>query len=419
MTRWTMTPNEIPAAWFNVLPRLSTPLDPPLHPGTREPVGPDDLAPLFPMALIAQEMSSDPWIDVPGPVLDILRLWRPTPLVRAVRLEAALGTPARLYFKDESVSPAGSHKPNTAVAQAFYNASEGIKRLTTETGAGQWGTALSFACAQFELECLVYMVRTSFESKPYRKIMMQTWGAECVPSPVDQPDHPGSLGSAITDAVRDAVGRQDTHYALGSVLNHVLLHQTVIGLEARQQLSMAGERLPDVVIAPCGGGSNLGGIALPFYEDRDVRLVAVEPSSCPTLTQGRFEYDFGDTGEMTPLLPMYTLGHEFIPPSIHAGGLRYHGDSPIISALVRDGRMEAVAYPQGKVFDAAVLFARAEGKIPAPEAAHGIRAAIDEALEAKETGEEKVILFNYCGHGHLDLQAYDDYLNGRLSDDAG
>ena len=416
MTRWTLPPDRIPSAWYNVLPRFETPMDPPLHPGTRQPIGPDDLAPLFPMGLILQEVSSDPWIDIPGDVLDILRLWRPTPLVRAVRLEQALGTPARIYFKDESVSPAGSHKPNTAVPQAYYNKVEGITRLTTETGAGQWGTALSFACAQFDMDCLVYMVRTSFESKPYRKIMMQTWGAQCVPSPVDDPSHPGSLGSAITDAVRDAVGRDDTHYALGSVLNHVLLHQTVIGLEAREQLELAGERLPDVVIAPCGGGSNLGGVALPFYEDPSVRLVAVEPSSCPTLTEGRFEYDFGDTGGMTPLLPMYTLGHDFIPPTIHAGGLRYHGDAPIVSKLVHDGRMEAVAYPQGKVFEAALLFARAEGKIPAPEAAHGIRAAIDEALAAKETGEEKVILFNYCGHGHLDLQAYDDYLSGRLVD---
>jgi len=416
MTRWSMSPDRIPSAWYNVLPRLESPMDPPLHPGTRQPIGPDDLAPLFPMGLILQEVSSDPWIDIPGEVLDILRLWRPTPLVRATRLEQALGTPARIYFKDESVSPAGSHKPNTAVPQAYYNKVEGVRRLTTETGAGQWGTALSFACAQFDMECMVYMVRTSFDSKPYRKVMMQAWGANCVPSPVDDPSHPGSLGTAITDAVRDAVSRDDTHYALGSVLNHVLLHQTVIGLEAREQLELAGERLPDVVIAPCGGGSNLGGVALPFYEDKAVRLLAVEPASCPTLTQGRFEYDFGDTGGMTPLLPMYTLGHDFIPPTIHAGGLRYHGDAPIVSKLVKDGRMEAVAYPQSKIFEAALLFARAEGKIPAPEAAHGIRAAIDEALEAKETGTEKVILFNYCGHGHLDLQAYDDYLSGNLVD---
>ena len=417
MSRWTLPPDQIPTAWFNVAPHLPNPLQPPLHPGTREPIGPDDLAPLFPMALIGQEVSTEPWIDVPGEVLDILRLWRPTPLVRAVRLEKALGTPARIYFKDESVSPAGSHKPNTAVPQAFYNRAEGITRLATETGAGQWGTALAFACAQFDLECKVYMVRASYQQKPYRKVIMETWGGSVVPSPVDDPEHPGSLGAAISDAVRDAVGRSDTHYALGSVLNHVLLHQTVIGLEAKEQLALAGERLPDVVIAPCGGGSNLGGLAFPFVPDAGVRLVAVEPTSCPTLTQGRFDYDFGDTAGLTPLLPMYTLGHDFVPPSIHAGGLRYHGDSPIISALVRDGRMEAVAYPQGTVFEAAVQFARAEGKVAAPEAAHAIRAVIDEALAAKETGEEKVILFNYCGHGFLDLSAYDDYLAGRLPEE--
>jgi tryptophan synthase beta chain len=419
MTRWTLPPDRIPSAWFNVVPHLPTPLDPPLHPGTREPVGPDDLAPLFPAALIGQEVSAEPWIDVPGEVLDILRLWRPTPLVRATRLEAALGTPARIYFKDESVSPAGSHKPNTAVPQAFYNSAEGVRRLSTETGAGQWGTALAFACAQFDLELQVYMVRASYDQKPYRRIAIETWGGAVVPSPVDDPDHPGSLGTAISDAVRDCAGRADTHYALGSVLNHVLLHQTVIGLEAREQLELAGERLPDVVIAPCGGGSNLGGIAFPFVPDADVRLVAVEPLSCPTLTQGSFGYDFGDTAGFTPLLPMYSLGHDFVPPSIHAGGLRYHGDSPVVSALVRDGRMEAVAYPQGKVFEAAVQFAKVEGKIPAPECAHAIRAAVDEALAAKETGTEKVILFNYCGHGFLDLAAYDDYLGGRLPDEQG
>ncbi|MGH3775020.1 MAG: TrpB-like pyridoxal phosphate-dependent enzyme [Pseudonocardiaceae bacterium] len=419
MTRWTLPTDKIPSAWFNVAPHLPTPLQPPLHPATRQPVGPDDLAPLFPAALIEQEMTTAPWIDVPGEVLDILRLWRPTPLVRATRLEQALGTPARIYFKDESVSPAGSHKPNTAVAQAFYNAREGVGRLTTETGAGQWGTALAFACAQFDLECMVYMVRASFEQKPYRRVIMETWGGSVVPSPVDDLDHPGSLGTAISDAVRDAFGREDTHYSLGSVLNQVLLHQTVIGLEAREQLELAGERLPDVVIAPCGGGSNLGGISFPFVPEAGVRLLAVEPLSCPTLTQGRFDYDFGDAAGFTPLLPMYTLGHDFVPPSIHAGGLRYHGDSPLISALVRDGRMEAVAYPQGKVFEAAVQFARAEGKVAAPEAAHAIRAVIDEALAAKETGEEKVILFNYCGHGFLDLSAYDDYLHGRLPDEQG
>jgi tryptophan synthase beta chain len=416
MSRFLLSDSQIPSAWFNVLPSLPEPLQPPLHPGTKEPVGPDDLAPLFPMALIAQEMASEPWIDVPGEVLDILRLWRPTPLVRAERLEQALGTPARIYYKDESVSPAGSHKPNTAVPQAFYNRQEGIGRLTTETGAGQWGSALAFACAQYDIDCKVFMVRASAQQKPYRKMLMHTWGADVVESPVDDPDHPGSLGLAISDAVREAGGRDDTHYALGSVLNHVLLHQTVIGLEAKEQLALAGEAAPDVVIGCCGGGSNLGGIALPFVGDADVRLVAVEPASCPTLTEGRFEYDFGDTAGMTPLMAMYTLGHEFVPPPIHAGGLRYHGDSPIISALVKAGRMEAIAYPQGKTFEAAIQFARTEGKVPAPETGHAIRAAIDEALAAKETGEERVILFNYSGHGFLDLQAYDDYLAGRLVD---
>jgi tryptophan synthase beta chain len=412
--RWNLTTDQIPQAWFNVVPRLPTPLDPPLHPATNEPVGPDDLAPLFPMAIIGQEVSAAPWIDIPGEVLDVLRLWRPTPLVRAERLERALGTPARIYYKDESVSPAGSHKPNTAVPQAFYNKAEGVKRLTTETGAGQWGSALSFASALFDLECMVYMVRASYEQKPYRRVMMETWGGKVVASPIDDPDHPGSLGTAISDAVRDAAGRADSHYSLGSVLNHVLLHQTVIGLEAREQLQVAGERLPDVIIGSCGGGSNLGGISLPFVPDADVRLLAVEPASCPTLTAGRFDYDFGDTVGLTPLLHMYTLGHEFIPPSIHAGGLRYHGDAPIISNLVQSGRMEAVAYPQSKVFEAAVQFARTEGTIPAPETGHAIRAVIDEALKAKEEGVEQVILFSYSGHGLLDLSAYDDYLHGRL-----
>jgi len=412
--RWTLPPDRVPEAWFNVVPHLPAPLQPPLHPATKEPVGPDDLAPLFPMALIAQEVSAEPWIDVPGEVLDVLRLWRPTPLVRARRLEQALGTPARIYYKDESVSPAGSHKPNTAVPQAFFNKAEGITRLTTETGAGQWGSALAFATQVFDLECKVYMVRASFHQKPYRRVLMELWGASVVPSPVDDDQHPGSLGSAISDAVRDAATRDDSHYSLGSVLNHVLLHQTVIGLEAKEQLAAAGEERPDVVIASCGGGSNLGGVALPFVPDADVRLMAVEPSSCATLTSGRFDYDFGDVAGMTPLLPMYTLGHEFIPPPIHAGGLRYHGDAPIICNLVQAGRMEAVAYPQGKVFEAAVQFARTQGSVPAPETAHAICAVVDEALLAKEEGAERVILFNYSGHGLLDLQAYDDFLNGRL-----
>jgi len=413
-TRFVLPQERIPSAWYNALPDLPAPLQPPLHPGTKEPVGPADLAPLFPMALIEQEMTQAPTVEIPGAVIDILRLWRPTPLVRARRLEEALGTPARIYYKDESGSPSGSHKTNTAVAQAFYNREDGTKRIATETGAGQWGSALSFACAQFGLECMVYMVRASYEQKPYRRVLMETWGASVVPSPVDQPDHPGSLGAAISDAVRDAATREDSHYALGSVLNHVLLHQTIIGLEAKEQLELAGEDRPDVVIGCCGGGSNLGGIGLPFMTDEKVRLLAVEPSSCPTLTTGKFEYDFGDTAGMTPLLQMYTLGHDFVPPSIHAGGLRYHGDSPVISLCVQEGRMEAIAYPQGKTFEAAVQFARAEGKIPAPETGHAIRAAIDEALAAKESGEERVILFNFSGHGLLDLQAYDDFNHGRL-----
>ncbi len=408
--------DKMPTAWFNALPRLPEPMQPPLHPGTNQPIGPADLAPLFPMGLIEQEVSGALTIDIPGEVIDVLRLWRPTPLVRATRLERALGTPARIYFKDESVSPAGSHKPNTAVPQAYYNAKEGVHRLTTETGAGQWGTALSFACAQFDIDCKVYMVRASFDSKPYRRMMMETWGAECVPSPVADPTSPGSLGLAISDAVADAAQRDDSHYSLGSVLNHVLLHQTIIGLEAKEQLAIAGESHPDVIIASCGGGSNLGGIALPFLEDARVRLLAVEPASCATLTTGEFRYDFGDTAGMTPLLPMYTLGKDFMPAPIHAGGLRYHGDAPIISLLVQCGRMEAVAYPQSKTFEAAVQFARVEGKLAAPETGHAIRAAIDEALACKETGEEKVILFNYSGHGFLDLAAYDAFNHHRLID---
>jgi tryptophan synthase beta chain len=414
--RWNLPASELPTTWFNVAPHLSKPLEPPLHPATRQPVGPDDLAPLFPMALIGQEVTTDPTVEIPGEVIDVLRLWRPTPLVRATRLEKALGTPARIYFKDESVSPAGSHKPNTAVPQAFYNKAEGVARLTTETGAGQWGSALSFASSVYGLECKVYMVRASYEQKPYRRVLMETWGGTVVPSPVDDPGHPGSLGTAISDAVKDAASRPDTHYSLGSVLNHVLLHQTVIGQEAKAQLALAGEERPDVVIGCCGGGSNLGGISLPFVPDADVRLVAVEPMSCPTLTAGKLEYDFGDTAGFTPLLLMYTLGHDFVPPPIHAGGLRYHGDAPIISNLVSTGRMEAIAYPQSKTFEAAITWARTEGTVPAPETGHAIRAVIDEALAAKETGAEKVILFNYSGHGLLDLSAYDAYLHGQLQD---
>ncbi|MFN8103772.1 MAG: TrpB-like pyridoxal phosphate-dependent enzyme [Acidimicrobiia bacterium] len=429
--RYNLDESQIPTAWFNIVGSLPQPPGPPLHPGTGEPVGPDDLAPLFPMALIGQEVSTDEWVDIPGEVLDVLRLWRPTPLVRARRLEEALGTPARIYFKDESVSPAGSHKPNTAIPQAFYNKQEGIARISTETGAGQWGSSMALACELFGLECQVYMVAASYRQKPYRRVMMETWGGAVVPSPseltetgrkylAEDADHPGSLGLAISEAIEDAVGRTDTHYCLGSVLNHVLLHQTIIGLEAREQLRVAGEDGPDVVIGSCGGGSNLAGISLPFAKDKidgaPIKLLAVEPTSCPTLTEGAFEYDFGDVAGMTPRLEMYTLGHDFVPPAIHAGGLRYHGDAPIVCSLVHSGLMDAVAYPQGKVFDAAVQFARTQGTIPAPETSHAVRAAIDEALAAKESGEDKVILFNYSGHGLLDLAAYDDYLHGRLVD---
>jgi tryptophan synthase beta chain len=427
--RYQLAPDQIPSAWFNVAPHLPEPLAPPIHPGTGMPIGPEDLAPLFPMSLIGQEVSAEEWIDIPGEVLDALSLWRPTPLVRATRLEKALGTPARIYYKDESVSPAGSHKPNTAVPQIYYNKMDGTTRIATETGAGQWGSAVSFACQLFGLECQVYMVKASFNQKPYRRVLMETWGGKVMASPSDttnagrailekDPDCTGSLGIAISEAVEDAAMREDTHYALGSVLNHVLLHQTVIGLEAKRQLSDAGERLPDVVIGSCGGGSNLAGIALPFvpHHAEGVRLLAVEPSSCPTLTAGSYEYDFGDVAGMTPKILMHTLGHEFIPAPIHAGGLRYHGAAPIISNLVKNGWMEAVAYPQSKVFEAAVQFARTQGSVPAPETSHAIRAVIDEALAAKESGEEKVILFSYSGHGMLDLGAYDDYLNGRLGE---
>ncbi|MBK7976928.1 MAG: TrpB-like pyridoxal phosphate-dependent enzyme [Deltaproteobacteria bacterium] len=427
---------ELPAAesirsWYNVLPDLPKPLDPPLHPGTRQPLGPADLTPLFPMALIEQEMSPVRTIAIPDPILDVLSIWRPTPLVRARRLEAALGTPARIYFKNESVSPAGSHKPNTAVAQAYYNKQEGIRRLATETGAGQWGSSLAFACSTFGMECTVYMVKVSYDAKPYRRSLMRVWGAEVFASPTDKTNSgravlaadansPGSLGIAISEAVEDAANRADTHYALGSVLNHVCLHQTVIGQEAKKQLAIAGERLPDVVIGCCGGGSNFAGIALPFVPDvaagKKIRLMAVEPASCPTLTRGPYAYDFGDTAGIVPIMKMHTLGHGFVPPSIHAGGLRYHGDSPIVSALVEQGIMEARAYGQVGCFEAAMLFARTEGIVPAPETSHAIKAAVDEAIAAREAGEERVILFNLSGHGFFDMASYDAYLAGKLVD---
>jgi len=429
-TKILLSERDIPQQWYNVLPDLPAPLPPPIHPGTGKPIGPEDLAPIFPMELIKQEVSPERWIPIPDELLRVYRMWRPTPLHRAYGLEKALGTPARIYYKNESVSPPGSHKPNTAVAQAYFNKKEGVTRLTTETGAGQWGSALAFGCNLFGLKCTVYMVKVSYEQKPYRKIMMQTWGAEVHPSPTNltnagramlqkDPDCPGSLGLAISEAVEDAATHEDTKYSLGSVLNHVLLHQTIVGLEVQKQLKIAKEK-PDIMIGCVGGGSNFGGFFLPFVREklkgRNIRFIAVEPTSCPSLTKGPYRYDFGDVAKMTPLLKMYTLGHSFIPPAIHAGGLRYHGDAPILCLLVNKGVVEAVAYNQNPVFEAAVLFARTEGIIPAPETAHAIKAAIDEAKKCKETGEAKCIVFNLSGHGHFDLAAYDSYFAGKLED---
>jgi tryptophan synthase beta chain len=420
----------LPEAWYNVLPDLPKPLEPPLHPATKEPVGPDDLAPLFPMGLIQQEVSTDTWIEIPEEVREVYKIWRPTPLIRANRLEKHLQTPARIYFKNEGVSPAGSHKPNTAVAQAYYNKQEGVKKLTTETGAGQWGSALAMGCSFFDLELQVFMVGSSFYQKPYRRVLMETWGAKVVPSPSDMtetgrkflkedPETSGSLGMAISEAVELAMTGDDIKYSLGSVLNHVLLHQTVIGLEAKKAFEMIDD-YPNLVIGCVGGGSNYAGTALPFVNDviagKDIRLIAVEPTSCPTLTEGLYEYDFGDISGRTPLLLMYTLGHEFIPPPSHAGGLRYHGDAPIISFLVKEGLMEARAYHQTEVFDAAVTFAQTEGYVAAPETAHAVKAVVDEAIKCRESGEAKNIFFNFSGHGMLDLAAYDDYHSGKLSD---
>jgi tryptophan synthase beta chain len=428
--KYVLPDKQIPASWVNVLPYLKEPLDPPLNPATRQPIGPEALAPIFPMALIEQEFSPLPSIDIPGEVLDIYRLWRPTPLYRARRLEKALDTPAKIYYKYEGVSPAGSHKPNTAVAQAYYNKQAGVKRLATETGAGQWGSALSLASRMFGLECTVYMVRVSYDQKPYRRMMMNVWGGEVFPSPsphtqsgravlAAHPDSPGSLGIAISEAVEDAATHDDTNYSLGSVLNHVLLHQTVIGQEAKLQMALAGDA-PDVVIGCFGGGSNFGGIALPYVPDKlngsPVRLLAVEPSACPSLTRGAYAYDFGDLAKLTPLLKMYTLGHDFVPPGIHAGGLRYHGASPLASNLLKNRIIEAKAYKQTPVFEAAVQFARTEGILPAPEAAHAIRAAFDEAIAAREEDRPRTILFCLSGHGHFDLSAYDAYLSGQLQD---
>ncbi|MBV9543169.1 MAG: TrpB-like pyridoxal phosphate-dependent enzyme [Chloroflexi bacterium] len=430
-TKFLLDESEIPTHWYNIVSDLPRPPAPVLHPGTGQPVGPADLAPLFPMALIGQEVSQEPSIEIPDEIRDVYRLWRPSPLYRAHRLEKALDTPAHIYYKYEGVSPAGSHKPNTAVAQAYYNKAEGIRRLTTETGAGQWGSALAFACSLFALECTVYMVNASYYQKPYRRSMIQAYGAEIFASPsprtqagqkvlAESPDSPGSLGIAISEAVEDAATHDDAHYSLGSVLNHVLLHQTVIGQEALKQMERAGE-YPDTVIGCVGGGSNFAGLAFPFVgqklrQGKQTRILAVEPEACPTLTRGAYAYDFGDTVGLTPLVKMHTLGHGFVPPAIHAGGLRYHGAAPLLSQLVDDGIIEATAYSQRRVFEAALQFARTEGILPAPESSHAIRATMDEALAAREAGESKVILFNLSGHGHFDMGAYDAYLAGKLED---
>jgi len=425
-----LSQEEIPTHYYNIIPDLPKPLDPPLHPGTKKPIGPEDLSAIFPMELIKQEVSQERFIEIPGEVRKAYMLYRPSPLIRAAALEKELGTPAKIYYKYEGVSPVGSHKLNTALAQAYYNKKEGIKRITTETGAGQWGSAMSFACQYFGLELMVYMVKVSYEQKPYRKIMMKLFGADVVASPSDKtksgqkclaedPDSTGSLGMAISEAVEDAAGRKDTNYCLGSVLNHVLLHQTIIGQEAQKQMKIAGD-YPDVIIGCHGGGSNFAGLAFPFLRDKltgekpKLRAVAVEPESCATLTKGKFEYDFGDTAGLTPLLAMYTLGHDFKPSPIHAGGLRYHGASPIVSALLKEGIIEARAYGQLPVFEAAVKFARNQGIIPAPESAHAIRAVFDEAEECKKTGEAKVILFNLSGHGLFDMSSYDSFLSGQM-----
>ena len=427
-----LEPHRLPDHWYNIAPDMPGSMDPPLHPGTMQPLNPDDLAAIFPMGLIQQEMSTEPQIAIPGEVMDIYRLYRPTPLRRAYRLEEALETPAHIYYKNESVAPSGSHKINTAIAQAYYNKAEGISSMSTETGAGQWGTALSIACQMFGIACQVYMVRVSYDQKPYRRALIQTYGGNIMPSPSDttdsgraflkdDPNTTGSLGMAISEAVEVAVKSGGaTKYGLGSVLNHVLLHQTVIGEEALLQMAKVDE-YPDVVIGCCGGGSNLAGIAFPYYGDakrngRSIEFIAVEPTSCPTLTRGHYAYDFGDTAKITPLLKQYTLGHNFMPPGIHAGGLRYHGVASQVAHLVREKAFKAVAVPQNPVFEACVLFARTEGIVPAPETGHAIRAAVDEALKCRDSGEAKTILFNLSGHGHFDMSAYEAYLSGKLTD---
>jgi tryptophan synthase beta chain len=418
----------LPTQWYNLNADFPTPMPPPLHPGTGKPPGPEDFAPIFPMNLVEQEMTPDRWVDIPEEVLGVYKIWRPTPLYRADRLEKALDAPVKIYFKNEGVSPPGSHKPNTAVAQAYYNKAFGVKRIMTETGAGQWGSALAFACQIFEIELKVFMVRVSFDQKPYRRIMMETWGSECVPSPSNlteagrkilkaNPDSPGSLGIAISEAMELAVAREDTRYALGSVLNHVMLHQSVIGLETKRQLEAIGD-YPDVIIGCAGGGSNFAGLAFPFIADKiagkDIQIIAAEPTSCPTLTRGPYAYDFGDNNQTTPLLPMYTLGHDFIPAPIHAGGLRYHGMAPMVSHCVREKLVEARPYDQMETFEAGITFARTEGFISAPETCHAIASVIEVAKQAKEEGKEKTILFNWSGHGLVDMASYDAYLSDKL-----
>ena len=432
-TKISLPESAIPTHYYNIAPDLPTPLPPSLHPGTKQPIGPEMLAPIFPMGLIMQEVSQEPKIEIPDEVRDLYRLYRPTPVFRARTLEEALDTPARIYYKSEHVSPVGSHKLNTALAQAYFNKQEGVKRLATETGAGQWGSALACACRLMGLQCMVYMVRISYDQKPYRRIMMNTYGADVVASPsalteagrsilAEDPESPGSLGIAISEAIEDAFKRDDTKYSLGSVLNHVLLHQTIIGLEAKKQMEIAGD-YPDIIIGCHGGGSNFAGLAFPFLRDKlkgdrkNLRAIAVEPLACPTLTAGKREYDFGDVAGTTPLMMMHTLGHRFIPPPVHAGGLRYHGSAPLVSHLLAHGAIEAEAYRQIEVFESAVKFAQCEGTIPAPESAHAIHSTIRHALAARESGEKKVILFNLSGHGHFDLTAYQAFLNRTLSGD--
>ncbi|MCG8643798.1 MAG: TrpB-like pyridoxal phosphate-dependent enzyme [Desulfobacterales bacterium] len=427
--KYILPEQDMPRRWYNIMADMPTPMEPPLHPGTGKACGPEDLAPIFPMSLIEQEVSTERWIDIPEEVLEKYTIWRPAPLFRATGLEKALDTPARIYFKNEGVSPAGSHKPNTAIAQAYYNRLAGTKKITTETGAGQWGSALSMCCAFFGIECKVFMVKISYNQKPYRRLMMETWGAKCTASPSTEtkagrsileqdPESPGSLGMAISEAVEAAVTTPDTKYALGSVLNHVMIHQSIIGLEAQKQMEMAGD-YPDIIIGSAGGGSNFAGLAVPFARDkingREIDIIAAEPASCPTLTRGPFLYDFGDTVQMTPLLPMHTLGHSYVPAPIHAGGLRYHGMAPIVSQLVLDGIVRPEAVKQMETFEAGLTFARSEGFIPAPECNHAVAMAIKEALKAKEEGKEKVILANWSGHGLVDLAAYESYFKGKLS----